>query len=76
MMKMEVLGLWGSWPMSWPAFMAGVAGHPIPARGGCPGSSLGAGLGDSVVLALYDYEAMNAGDLSFQKGERMKVLEK
>ncbi|NXH47301.1 HCK kinase, partial [Dicaeum eximium] len=33
-------------------------------------------LGDSVVLALYDYEAMNAGDLSFQKGERMKVLEK
>ncbi|RLV98845.1 hypothetical protein DV515_00010455 [Chloebia gouldiae] len=35
-----------------------------------------AGLGDNVVLALYDYEAMNAGDLSFQKGERMKVLEK
>ncbi|NWR21348.1 HCK kinase, partial [Emberiza fucata] len=33
-------------------------------------------LGDTVVLALYDYEAMNAGDLSFQKGERMKVLEK
>ncbi|XP_064247936.1 tyrosine-protein kinase HCK isoform X2 [Passer domesticus] len=34
------------------------------------------GLGDSLVLALYDYEAINAGDLSFQKGERMKVLEK
>ncbi|NWT04075.1 HCK kinase, partial [Mionectes macconnelli] len=33
------------------------------------------GLGDNVVLALYDYEAMNAGDLSFQKGERLKVLE-
>ncbi|NWU77751.1 HCK kinase, partial [Onychorhynchus coronatus] len=31
--------------------------------------------GDSVVLALYDYEAMNTGDLSFQKGERLKVLE-
>ncbi|NXQ79920.1 HCK kinase, partial [Nyctibius grandis] len=31
--------------------------------------------GDSVVLALYDYEAMHAGDLSFQKGERLKVLE-
>ncbi|XP_017678324.1 PREDICTED: tyrosine-protein kinase HCK isoform X1 [Lepidothrix coronata] len=31
--------------------------------------------GDCVVLALYDYEAMNAGDLSFQKGERLKVLE-
>lgn len=29
-----------------------------------------------MVLALYDYEAMNAGDLNFQKGERMKVLEK
>lgn len=70
----------GSWPMSWPVLMAGVAGHPFPAWGGCPGSSLTAGLGDSVgdsvVLALYDYEAMNAGDLSFQKGERMKVLEK
>ncbi|NWT87480.1 HCK kinase, partial [Lanius ludovicianus] len=33
-------------------------------------------LENSVVLALYDYEAMNAGDLSFQKGERMEVLEK
>ncbi|KAM6242819.1 tyrosine-protein kinase HCK isoform 2-T2 [Spheniscus humboldti] len=29
---------------------------------------------DTVVLALYDYEAMHAGDLSFQKGERLKVL--
>uniref|UniRef100_A0A663EC42 Tyrosine-protein kinase n=1 Tax=Aquila chrysaetos chrysaetos TaxID=223781 RepID=A0A663EC42_AQUCH len=34
-----------------------------------------AGLGDSVVLALYDYEAMHSGDLSFKKGERLKVLE-
>uniref|UniRef100_A0A8C3QTN4 Tyrosine-protein kinase n=1 Tax=Cyanoderma ruficeps TaxID=181631 RepID=A0A8C3QTN4_9PASS len=57
-------------------FMAGVAGHPSQHGEGCPGSSVAAGLGDTVVLALYDYEAMNAGDLSFQKGERMKVLEK
>lgn len=42
---------------------------------GCPGSSLTAGSGDGVVLALYDYEAMHTGDLSFQKGERLKVLE-
>lgn len=28
-----------------------------------------------MVLALYDYEAMHTGDLSFQKGERLKVLE-
>uniref|UniRef100_A0A8C3CHZ2 Tyrosine-protein kinase n=1 Tax=Cairina moschata TaxID=8855 RepID=A0A8C3CHZ2_CAIMO len=33
------------------------------------------GPGDSVVLALYDYEALHAGDLSFKKGERLKVLE-
>ncbi|KAM6112887.1 tyrosine-protein kinase HCK [Pterocles gutturalis] len=33
------------------------------------------GTGGGVVLALYDYEAMHAGDLSFQKGERLKVLE-
>ncbi|XP_065502078.1 tyrosine-protein kinase HCK isoform X1 [Caloenas nicobarica] len=33
------------------------------------------GSGDKVVLALYDYEAMHAGDLSFQKGERLRVLE-
>ncbi|NXP15656.1 HCK kinase, partial [Thinocorus orbignyianus] len=31
--------------------------------------------GDIVVLALYDYEAMHAGDLSFQKGEQLEVLE-
>lgn len=64
--------VWGSWPL----FMAGVAEHPIPAWGGVPRELPAAGPGDSVVLALYDYEAMNAGDLSFQKGERMKVLEK
>ncbi|KFV68359.1 Tyrosine-protein kinase HCK, partial [Dryobates pubescens] len=31
--------------------------------------------GGTTVLALYDYEGMHAGDLSFQKGERLKVLE-
>lgn len=28
-----------------------------------------------MVLALYDYEAIHDGDLSFQKGEQLKVLE-
>lgn len=50
-------------------------GGPVPAQGVWSGSSLTAGSGDKVVLALYDYEAMHAGDLSFQKGERLKVLE-
>ncbi|NXP82979.1 HCK kinase, partial [Ramphastos sulfuratus] len=31
--------------------------------------------GGMVVLALYDYEGMHAGDLSFCKGEQLKVLE-
>ncbi|XP_063003527.1 tyrosine-protein kinase HCK [Elgaria multicarinata webbii] len=30
---------------------------------------------DFIVLALYDYEAINKEDLSFQKGEHLKVLE-
>ncbi|XP_075294468.1 tyrosine-protein kinase HCK [Opisthocomus hoazin] len=33
------------------------------------------GSADRVVLALYDYEAMHTGDLSFQKGDRLRVLE-
>lgn len=73
-MKMEALGA--------ARVLAGVlAAHggrpstPSQHGEGCPGSSLAAGSGDSVVLALYDYEAMHAGDLSFQKGERLKVLE-
>ncbi|OXB79341.1 UNVERIFIED_CONTAM: hypothetical protein H355_013262 [Colinus virginianus] len=40
-----------------------------------PGVPLTADSGDIVVLALYDYEAMHSGDLSFQKGERLQVLE-
>lgn len=63
----------GCWGAFW-LHRTGVGG-PVPAWGGCPGSSLAAGSGDKVVLALYDYEAMHAGDLSFQKGERLKVLE-
>lgn len=47
----------------------------VPAQGGCPGSSLTTGSGDSIVLALYNYEAIHKGDLSFQKGEKLKVLE-
>lgn len=38
-------------------------------------ATLTAGSGDNVVLALYDYEAMHSGDLSFQKGEQLQVLE-
>ncbi|KAJ8370747.1 hypothetical protein SKAU_G00107750 [Synaphobranchus kaupii] len=29
---------------------------------------------DSIVIALYDYEAINEGDLDFKKGDRLKVL--
>lgn len=72
-MKMGALGAGG--------VLAGVLaahgrGSQAPRHGeGYPGSSLAAGSGDGVVLALYDYEAMHTGDLSFQKGERLKVLE-
>lgn len=52
--------------------MAGTWSHR---RDGSPGAPLATGPGDSVVLALYDYEALHAGDLSFKKGERLKVLE-
>ncbi|GAB0197352.1 tyrosine-protein kinase HCK [Grus japonensis] len=54
----------------------GWLGTPSQHGEGCPGNSLAADSGDNVVLALYDYEAMHAGDLSFQKGEQLKVLEK
>lgn len=53
----------------------GVAGTWSHCRDGSPGAPLATGPGDSVVLALYDYEALHAGDLSFKKGERLKVLE-
>lgn len=34
-----------------------------------------AGSEDTVVVALYDYEAIHREDLSFQKGDQMLVLE-
>lgn len=34
-----------------------------------------AGSKDNIVIALYDYEAIHHGDLSFQKGDQMAVLE-
>ncbi|NXG65791.1 HCK kinase, partial [Hemiprocne comata] len=48
---------------------------PIATSVRCPGRSLSTGSGDTVVLALYDYEALHTGDLSFQKGEKLRVLE-
>lgn len=48
----------------------------LPACGhGSVESPLPAGPAGTVVLALYDYEARHAGDLSFCKGERLKVLQ-
>lgn len=71
--KLEALGAAGV--LAGVLVVYGRDGLPRPIPAGCPGSSLAAGSGDAVVLALYDYEAMHAGDLSFQKGERLKVLE-
>lgn len=34
-----------------------------------------AGSEDTIVVALYDYEAIHREDLSFQKGDQMVVLE-
>lgn len=31
--------------------------------------------GESVAMALYDYEAIHDGDLGFKKGDRLKILE-
>ncbi|NXG38192.1 HCK kinase, partial [Dromaius novaehollandiae] len=46
-----------------------------PGRGRAPLELPGQRGGDAVVLALYDYEATHAEDLSFRKGERLRVLE-
>lgn len=32
-------------------------------------------LGEMVAVALYDYEAIHDGDLTFKKGDRLKILE-
>lgn len=31
--------------------------------------------GESIAMALYDYEAIHEGDLGFKKGDRLKILE-
>lgn len=31
--------------------------------------------GETVAVALYDYEAIHDGDLAFKKGDRLKILE-
>lgn len=31
--------------------------------------------GDTIAMALYDYDAIHEGDLGFKKGERLKILE-
>lgn len=47
----------------------GIAWGPILA------SPFLAGSEDTIVVALYDYEAIHREDLSFQKGDQMVVLE-
>lgn len=31
--------------------------------------------GDTIAIALYDYDAIHDGDLGFKKGDRLKILE-
>lgn len=45
------------------------------ARGPILASLFLAGSEDTIVVALYDYEAIHREDLSFQKGDQMVVLE-
>lgn len=33
------------------------------------------GSGESIAMALYDYEALHDGDLGFKKGDKLKILE-
>ncbi|XP_062835241.1 tyrosine-protein kinase HCK [Anolis carolinensis] len=48
----------------------------ITCQGSCAGNLQGNdGLEDFVVLALYDYDAIHTEDLSFRKGDHLKVLE-
>lgn len=32
-------------------------------------------VGESIAMALYDYEAIHEGDLGFKKGDKLKILE-
>lgn len=34
-----------------------------------------AAVGESIAMALYDYEAIHEGDLGFKKGDKLKILE-
>jgi len=34
-----------------------------------------ASAGESVVMALFDYEAIHNGDLGFKKGDKLQILE-
>jgi amphiphysin len=42
---------------------------PIPKRIGVPG-------GARMAVALYDYDAQQAGDLSFRKDDRIEIVER
>lgn len=33
------------------------------------------GSGESIAMALFDYEALHEGDLGFKKGDKLKILE-
>lgn len=32
-------------------------------------------VGESIAMALFDYEAIHDGDLGFKKGDKLKILE-
>ena len=32
-------------------------------------------VGESIAMALYDYEAIHDGDLGFKKGDKLRILE-
>ncbi|KAJ7332236.1 hypothetical protein JRQ81_014416 [Phrynocephalus forsythii] len=79
-MKSKELGLGGK--LSRTPSLASIQGHyvkdPTLVKGGKPSvhvKSQDDGPDEFIVLALYDYEAIHKEDLSFQKGERLKVLE-
>lgn len=41
----------------------------------CFSFSCYAALGESIAMALYDYEAIHEGDLGFKKGDKLKILQ-
>nr|XP_020515517.1 tyrosine-protein kinase HCK-like [Labrus bergylta]XP_029138580.1 tyrosine-protein kinase HCK-like [Labrus bergylta] len=38
-------------------------------------SSANSSEGESIAMALFDYEAIHEGDLGFKKGDKLKILE-